>query len=464
MKIPFARHSYTLDSLPASAQRCVNLFAEIQPEDARVPFILRSAPGTVEFAEMGDGPIRGIAWLGADLIVISGVKVYRLTAAGSSFYLGSMSADGAFSLAGGLGYVVMVDSPRAYYTDGAAVTEITDDDFPGASSVGYLDGYWIFTRPDSGQFFISSLLDPSAFESLDFATAEGAPDDTLRVLVDHREVWLFGARTTEIWVNTGVSPFPLERMGNAFIERGIGAPFSAAKLDNTVFWMGDDGIVYRAEGYVPRRISTHAIEQAIERYDRRDDAEGWTYTQDGHVFYVLSFPTAEVTWVYDGATQLWHERISGAKDHGLWRACCGVTAFGKVLVGDRSTGKVFALDPTAHDEAGGVLRRLAHSAPVRADGGARSTMSLLQMDIETGVGLIDGQGENPQAMLQWSDDGGRTWSNERWVSIGGIGAYKARARWTRLGSFRERVLRLAISDPVSVTIYQAEANVTRGVS
>jgi hypothetical protein len=470
-QIAFSTQSYLHRSLPVSAQRCVNLYSEAQPQDAKTPVALLGTPGLVSFATPGSGPIRGLATMDGLLYAVSGAGVYKIASDGTATLLGSMSTStGTVSMDASASQLVIVTNPAAYVATSSTLTQITDPDFPSAATVSYLDGYHVFTRPDTQTFFISDLLNALSLDSLDFASAESAPDDLLRVLVDHREVWLFGERSTEVWVNTGAAVFPFERQPGSILERGTAAAFSPAKMDNSVYWLGDDRIIYRAEGYSPRRVSTHAIEQAISGYATVSDAFAFTYSQDGHHFYVLTFPTALATWVFDVATGLWHERDSRASDVsiGRWRASSYAYAYGKHLVGDYSAGVVWEMDSDIYTEGTEDLVRTACSPPIHADG-ARAFMSRLELDMETGVGLSSGQGSDPQAMLSWSDDGGRTWTSEAWaplgtnVSLGGIGVYRTRVKWQRLGTFRQRVLKVSISDPVRVTILSAHAEIAGGL-
>ena len=196
----------------------------------------------------------------------------------------------------------------------------TDPDFPGAVNVGYIDGYFVFNEPDSQKFWVTQLLDGTSVDPLDFASAEGSPDGIVGLIVDHREVWLLGTNSVEVWYDAGLLDFPLQRIQGAFNEIGCVAPYSIAKLDNGIFWLGQDargqGIVYRANGYTGQRISTHAVEWQIQQYGNLSDAIAYTYQQDGHSFYVLIFPSANTTWVYDVATQAWHERAGW--NNGSW--------------------------------------------------------------------------------------------------------------------------------------------------
>jgi hypothetical protein len=461
MDLNFGRHSYTLRSLPASSQRLLNLYSEQEPEDARSPLILRSTAGLRLFATAGAGPVRGLITMNDVLYAVSGSTAYRIASDGTATSLGTIAGTDPVTMATNGSQIAVVADTTTYVVTSSTVNAVTDPDFPGAGTVDYLDGFGIFNRPSTGTFFISALLDMSNFDALDFASAESSPDPLVRVLVDHRELWLFGSHSTEIWVNTGAAAFPFERQPGSIMERGCAAPLSVCKLDNTVMWLADDGVVYRAQGYAPSRISTHAIEEAVAdaAITDREAARACAWTQDGHAFYALSIPNTG-TYCFDAATGLWHER--GSWNRSTWRVGSVVRCYGKILGGDDTTGAIHQLDPSCYLEGTDPHIRLVDSPPMHASG-AWAFQARLEVNMETGVGLSSGQGSAPLAMLQVSDDGGRTFGTERTTSIGAIGQHHARAKWDRLGRFRNRVLRVSVSDPVPVTIFGATAEIAGGL-
>jgi hypothetical protein len=344
--------------------------------------------------------------------------------------------------------------------------QITDPDFPGAVTVGYLDGYFVFNEPNSQRIWITALLDGLSVDPLDFVSAEGSPDDVTGIIVDHREVWVLGTNSVEVWYNAGTVDFPLQRIQGAFNEIGCISPYSLAKLDNGVFWLGSDargkGIVYRANGYTGTRISTHAVEWQIQQYNDISDAVAYTYQQDGHAFYVLIFPSANTTWVYDVATQAWHERAGFANGQFTrHRSNCQMAFNNEIVVGDFQTGNIYAFDLEDYSDNGQIQKwyRTWRALPTGQNNFKRTAQHSLQLNCESGVGLNLGQGSNPQVMLRWSDDGGHTWSNEHWAPIGQIGAYGRRTFWRRLGmtlKLRDRVYELSGTDPVKIAIMGAE--------
>ena len=541
MKTPILGGSYVARSINAADNRMVNLFPEAIPEGSggkEAGFLLR-CPGLRLVATVGDGPIRGLWVTNGIAYVVSGNKFYSLNTDWAATLIGTVSGTGPVSMADNGTQIFIACNPLSYiYNVSTAVFgQITDVDFPGAGSVGYLDGYFVFNEPNTQKFWVTSLLDGTSIDPLDFASAEGYPDNVVALIVDHREIFLFGNTSVEVWYDAGTPDFPLARIQGAFMEVGCAAAYSVAKLDNSVFWLGSDargrGVVYRANGYTPARISTNAVEYAIQSYGNIANAIAYTYQQDGHPFYVLIFPSAGATWVYDVSTQLWHERAGFENgDFTRHRSNCQMAFNNEVVVGDYEDGRVYAydLDVYADDDQTQKWLRSWRALATGQNNLKRTAHHSLQLDAETGVGLnaypaYDGEdlatesgdiivaefvqgylttqagdqlvteagdgneplvtqvqpaedyngyaleteaytaapGYDPQVMLRWSDDGGHTWSNEHWNSMGKIGAYGTRTIWRRLGmteKIRDRVYEVSGTDPVKIAIMGAELFVT----
>jgi hypothetical protein len=472
MQTPILGASYVARSINAADNRMVNLFPEMTPDNGQTAAFLNRAPGLEYLQSVGDGPIRAL-WAhqtnGSDFYVVSGNEVYKMsTMTGDPVLLGTVSGTGPVSIADNGTQLFFACNPDSYiYNEVTNVfAQITDPDFPGAVTVGYLDGYFVFNEPDSQRVWVTSLLDGLSVDPLDFASAEGSPDGLVGIIVDHREAWLFGTDSVEVWYDAGLADFPLTRIQGAFNEIGCVAAFSIAKLDNGLFWLGTDargqGIVYRANGYTGQRVSTHAIEYAIAQYSDISDAVGYTYQQEGHAFYVLTFPTGNATWVYDVSTQAWHERAGWL--NGVFtrhRSNCQCNFLGNTIVGDFENGNIYKMSLNVYSDNGDIQKWLRswRALPTGTNNLKRTAHHSLQLNCESGVGLIDGQGSDPQAMLRWSDDGGHTWSNEHWSPMGKIGAYYQRVFWRRLGmtvKLRDRVYEVSGTDPVKVAIMGAE--------
>jgi hypothetical protein len=549
MKTPILGSAYVARSVNAADARMVNLFPEAVPDGGKEPGFLNRAPGLRLLANMGDGPIRGLWQFGGYGYVVSGETLYRVDSIWNVFPIGAVSgSSGPVSMSdNGTQLFVACNGPSFIYNSLTLdFKQITDPDFPGAVTVGYINGYFVFNEPNSQRIWITQLLDGTSIDPLDFASAEGSPDGLVSLIVDHREIWLFGTNSVEVWYDAGTSPFPLVPVQGAFNEVGCIAAFSVAKLDNGLFWLGADargkGIVYRANGYTAERISTHAVEWQIQEYGNLSDAIAYTYQQDGHSFYVLIFPTANTTWVFDVATALWHERaafINGSFTR--HRSNCQMSFSNEVVVGDHELGNIYAFDLEVFSDAGAVQKWLRswRALPVGTNDLKRTAQHSLQLDAETGaiednvisaITIVDVSNANddlltesgdflvweyfttfvnevlltesgdqivqedggqivlavvpasavggkllievgspaataidPQVMLRWSDDGGHTWSNEHWRSMGKTGQWGRRVIWRRLGmtlKLRDRVYEVSGTDPIKIAIMGAELNVT----
>lgn len=476
MDSPILGSSYVARSVNAADNRMVNLYPEIIPEGGKEAAFLSRCPGLLRKATIGTGPIRGMWQTKGVMYAVSGSEFYKVEVYGRTrlkgTLIGTVTGTGPVSMTDNGTQIFIACNPDGfiYNTDTEVFAQITDPDFPGAVTVGFLDGYFVFNEPNSSRVWTTALLDGTSIDPLSFASAEGSPDLLISLIVDHQEAWLFGNNSVEVWYDAGTPNFPLQRIQGAYNELGCAAPYSVAKMDNGIFWLGADargrGIVYRSNGYTGVRISTHAIEWQIQEYGDISDAIGYTYQQDGHSFYVLSFPTAQATWVYDAATQAWHERAGW--DNGEFvrhRSNCQVVFSNEVLVGDFENGNIYAFDLNVYSDNGDIQKWLRswRALPTGANDLKRTAHHSLQIDCQTGVGLNEGQGSDPQIVLRWSDDGGHTWSNEYWMSMGKIGAYFYRAIQRRLGmtlKLRDRVYEISGTDPVKIAIMGAQLNVT----
>lgn len=473
INIPFVGPSYQARSTYANAERALNCYVELSPSD-RSPIALYGTPGLRRVATLPTLGCRGMIVVGSFTWVVYGNSVYRV-ASDYTFTLAGLliSSSGMVSLASNGTQILIVDGTAGYIITVATNTLVTisDIDFPnGVSQADYTDGYFLVTGNGTQQFYISDLLDGSSWNGTDFASAEGSPDNTVGLIVDHREVWLFGSNSAEIWVNTGNVDFPFERSGNAFVEHGCIANRTIKKLDNTIFWLGGDdrgyGVVWRADGYTPQRVSNHALEHEISLYNTVSDAIAFTYNQEGHAFYVLSFPTEGKTWVYDVATQVWHERAYRDANSGalsMWRPSAHSLLSGKHLVGDAVDGRLYVLDTEYYSDDGDPILRL-RATQTTNDKQARLFYNWLQVDMQTGIGLTSGQGSDPQLMMRYSNNGGQSWSDYRNAPLGAQGEYDARCRYNRLGAGRNRTWEISMTDPVPFCVIGAVVEGDEGTS
>lgn len=470
MQIPFVGASYVERSVNLDCEDCINLFPVLgESGTAKAVRALYGTPGTRPLVSAANGTVRGThaPTDGSAAIVVVGSRVYRLSLLFVLTDIGAIDDLGTPVKIDDNGLqAVIVTGPNGYVVDLTtnAVTQISDPAFYGADNVDFLNTYAIFNRPGTNQFYISGsneiTLDP-----LDFATAESNYEPIVSFIVNHDELIFFKRTTTEIWRITTNADFPFARDTNAAIEHGCAAKDSVASMDNSVFWLGRNneggGVVYRLNGYTPVRVSTSAIESAIAGYADMSDAVAYTYQQEGHTFYVLSFPTGNTTWTFDVSTGLWHRRaylnpITG--DLERHRSNSHMYFGGKNIVGDYQNGDLSTLDLNYYKDGEDPMPAIRASGHIFNQDYTAFAHNRLQIDIEAGVGLVSGQGQAPVALLDWSDDGGHTWSNKHSALMGALGRYNTRLRWNRMGRSRDRVYRLLISDPVKRVIIGATLN------
>ena len=376
-------------SRTASAQALINLYPEANADGS---VTLYGTPGRELLATVGGGPIRGMFAYGNVLYVASGTEVYSLSDALVATSLGTIrSGYGRVYFASNGQDVMLVDGVSGYRIVAGVLSEIADGDFPaGVTWCDCVDGFYIVGGDGSQKFYKSALLDGSAWDALDFASAEGDPDALLRGIVSNREILLFGTRSLEFWTNTGVANFPFERASNAFVEQGCLAANSVAKLDSGVFWLGrsaeGQGIVWRLNGYTPTRISTHAEEYEISQWQDPTDAIAWTYVDGGHAFYVLTSASGDASLVYDVATGKWHQRRSRDAVNRLHRdrAYCYAFWRGMHLAGDFENGSIYEMRQDVYTDNGDEIARVLIGEHIRS--GKRRFYGDLELMIAAGVG------------------------------------------------------------------------------
>ena len=380
-----------------------------------------------------------------------------------------------------------------------SVLPSTDGAFSGANTVDIIDNYFVYNNPTTQQWGASDLLSPIS-PNTSYSLKDGAPDDLVALIVDHREVYLMGEISSEVWTDVGTVPFPFQRIPGTSTQHGIAAPFSLYRLGNSFAYVSRNNRgqaqIMQMQGYIPQRISTHAVENTLAN-QYVEDAIAWTYQLEGHEVYVVTFPTLNLTWAYDATTQMWHKWLYTATDSTYERHrgnCCAVFQ-GLVIIGDYENGKLYQLDRTNYTDDGQTIRRLRR-APHLVTEFQRQYFDELQIQFQPGVGttglsatlqqinlqspyVITDMGTltigaldtvylgefntinqfttttNPQAMLRWSNDGGSTWSNEHWTSVGQMGKYRNRAIWRRLGQARDRIFEVSVTDPVNFVIISA---------
>ena len=462
--------AYKVAAYPLDSQRCVNLYPEpdelMTGKDGSIGALIRT-PGLTRKLTLPTSGVRGIYTVSANgtVYAVGGGTLYMIGSNLTATAIGTLrTTTGAVSMSDNGLQLIVVDGVSGYTVNlaNSQFAEIQSTAFYSGNKVVFQDGYFILPKPNSGQFYLSNTYDGTSYNGLNFATAEGSPDLLVSVLPFRNQLVLFGSQTVEVWYDSGNPSFPYSRIPGGFIEHGCAAPLSVAKTGDTLLWLGQDdygnGIVYKSVGLQPVRASNYGVELALSGYSTISDATAFVYEDRGHTFYVLNFPTANATWVLDVTLGVWHERTSQSADgsFGRWRGNCHTFAYGLHLVGDYADGRIYALDNANFTDDGNPIKWI-RSFPVVSTNLKRAIHSKFQLDCLVGQGVNgNGLGESPTAMMRYSDDGGASWSSERFSLIGRIGQRQARVIWRRLGAPRTRVYEVSGTDPVGIALIGAD--------
>jgi hypothetical protein len=358
---PVIGGAYSDDAKAWSDQDTVNWIPVVAERGgSRTPTMLRDAPGLIVISDLGtNAPIRGTHNVEGLLLAVSGNKLFKIGVDGGGTEIGTIPGVERVSMAhnqitgGNEVAIANGQSGYVYNTVTETLTQITDDGFPGAISFDFCDSYIMGIEPGRRFGFHSQLAAAGDYNTLDRYEAEGSPDKLVGQIVTHREWWLFGERTIEPYVNTGAATGTFQRSGGTVMQKGLASRWAVAQIDNSVMWLGSDGVVYRAEGYNPVRKSTHAIEQAIARCNIAQ-AFAFVFDDRGHQIFYLTFPDGQ-TWGYDAASGEWHRRQSYGLDR--WRINTLTKWRNAWIAGDYSNGRIYQLDWNTSNEAGDILER-----------------------------------------------------------------------------------------------------------
>jgi hypothetical protein len=463
-------------SLPLSAQRLVNYFVERQPPEAKSQSPLFGAPGTDLWTTTSVFPNRG-AWIyGGQAYWVQGSELWLTDQFGVATMVGDgISGNGPVSMSDNGVQIIMVNGAvgEGYtYSTADGLQQITDPNFFPANTVTFMDGYFLFDRLGSNEWFLSNLYDGRTYNGLDFASAEAVPGSVTAIKVNLELVFIFCSAHIEIWYDAGTFPFPFQRYAGGVIDYGCISPHAIIKQDGAIFFLGVDKVVYRLQANVPIRISTHPIEHLIAQDPDITQATMATFTIEGHKMVVLHFPLSKQTVVFDISTGKWHLReswntttgIINPTQLGMWRATNALEVYQDILLGDRFDGRIGKMNWSSFTEYGNVMQGLARSAPQHHD---RKWLFVndFELDIESGVGLNgDEFGSDPKIMLRYSRNGGRTWSQyQPFRSMGQIGEYQKRLRWWKQGRGLQWCWEVSCSDPVKRTIIAAHATIDVGM-
>lgn len=447
--------------MTADIERTMNFYFEpIESPGGTERMALYPTPGVETLATGVSNPGRAHFFEASREFAVIGTIFYEIDRFGALTNRGTVALDSnpaTISSNGDGGDQLFITSGGNGYSYNLTTNVLTQvAALNGKATMGdQLDGYFLALDSSSSTLYISALLNGASWTTgVDFAQRSIASDPWISLKVLGRYIWLLGEQTSEVWYNVGTS-FPFAPHPSGLVRYGIASAFSTVVADATLYWLGatkfGDGYVLRASGFTPEVVSNYATQAAFAAYSKLSDAQGYAYSDLGHTFYVLNFPTADTTWSYDSATGRWTERgtwISADNKFVAWRPRWHVRAFGQHRTLDAASGAVYRMgSDLLLDVDGREIRRLRRAPAIRTEG-ERIYYSAFELEMEIGLGTETGQGVDPQVMLRFSDDGGKTWSAERMRSGGRVGTYMTRVRWNRLGVSRRRVFEVSFTDPI----------------
>jgi hypothetical protein len=473
--LPIPLGFYQSQSAPLSSQRCINWIPTVPEGEALNNRALIQPSGITQFATTGLGVCRG-AWVMAKVpYFVLGSELVSLSESGTVTNHGTISGNVRVSMAdNGTFLVIVVPGGDAFVFSNSDNTliQITDPDYQTSDSVTFYRGFFVFTTTDGKQLFVSNLNSPLTFDALDFGSAEGDPDRIVTQIVDHDELSIIGSKTTEVFRNVGGADFPLQIIPGAFTQKGAHTKYGVVKFDNTYMFIGGGeneltAIWRQSSSSSAVKVSTDAIDNAIQKFTADEIANAFTMTfsKKGQFFAIFTFNSSRIpgkTFVYNGTASalgglsVWFEFQTGMSD-APWRVNAIVKAYGKLLCGDSVDGRIGEIVDDNYTEYGEAVKRQAALKPMSQDG-MKIFAGELEADFEAGVGLTVGQGNNPVAIMDFSDDGGRTYSNEFKRFIGKIGEYGHETVWNRQGRFpNARTIRFTVTDPVKANLIRIAA-------
>jgi len=449
MIVPFAIATSQARNHKGNNETLINMFADVMPPNAKSGVVLLGTPGWILKNTIETPPIIGMHYFKNELYIVTKTFIYKIDSSNYITTIGAVdfSTRDSVSIADN-GIAMVVVGGNGYSYDGLFLTKITDVAYYPSDTVTFQDGYFIFNRSGTVQFFISRLY-AVTFDPLMYATAEGSPDNIVGLISIHQQIWLFGAKSIEVWYNSGDVLFPFDRVQGSFSLRGCINYKTIATTNNSVLWVGDDNVVYVSNGYAPAPISTPAIEYRLATRGTKD-FRAFTYTEEGHYFYVLTIDGL-TTLVYDMKTALWHTRESLASTWGLRNMVSD--EHGALLGADVSSGNIYNVSLDYYTENGQTILRTAETSPF-SNGVDYFTLNKFEIDMETGKSLPSIE---DTITLSFSDDGGFTFNNDHTISLGAQGERKKRIIWRRLGRHRNLTLRVTTRCQSQVNIIAAHA-------
>jgi Phage stabilisation protein len=439
-----------------TAQKRLNMYYEFNKQEDKTKVSAYGTPGTNLFVNFGDTPCRALYEFGNFLYVVHRGAFWQVNNVGVKTQIGTLNTTiGRVSIIDNGTQIMLVDGTNGYIYNPTTniFSQITDVGFPpNPQTVTFMARVFLVTIANSGRFYISDIDNGLVWNALDFDNAES--DFLINSYALNGQLVQFGQKVIEFWGVSGALDFPFANIQGSAIEYGLAARFSVTRFGQGIMFLartnaGEVKVMY-LQGYQVQDVTGQDLSNVINSYSNVNSATAFYYELDVHPFYEINI--GGFTWLYDGSTKCWSElKSSGSTRH---VAEIQTQYLNRNAVSHYSNGNVYFLDKNTYSDNGAMIERELVSRHV-FNNMQDVFISSLQIDMETGVGLVLGQGDDPQIMLQISRDNGHTWGNERWQSFGKIGQYLTKVIWRQVGTSYDFVFKLRITDPVKVVIIGA---------
>ena len=458
-----------------TAERRINCFVEMRREMDRTRYVLVGRRGLNLFiSSLGNVPTRGMWAVNTIttplLFVVQGNTLYSVNNGGGVTTIGMINTStGNVSMVDDGTFLVLVDGTNGwvYNMTTLAFTKITDGNFTTTpTTVTWQDRYFIVTAGQGRQFQLSQIspsVDPTVWPSVQINFAGSGAGSLRAGLADHAVLNLFGDVYTEFWQDTGSPDFPYAQIPSAAAQFGLAAPWSLTQFDNSMAGLFQDKSgalnISRMSGFTLKKLSDVDLESIIQDYPVFADAQAIAFMVTGHPMYLITFPSANQSWMYDEQSKTWGQ-VTDTNGNVFWGNKYAYFQ-NQLVISDSRNGNLYFMQGSASTDNGSVIPMEVWSKHIWNDD-KYVGIPWIQVDIESGVGLVTGQGSTPVIDLQVSDDGGNSFYSVGYSSMGALGQYTQRVTWSSLGSARDRVLKLRITDPVKRIITGASAEIVGG--
>lgn len=429
---------------------CLNLIVMLNQKKAggRSDICLVGTPGLDLFIDLNAAQVRGLLFYYNVFYAVIDNKFVSISANGQSSNVISTinTSSGIVTFITNTTQILINDIKNKYVYTPASGGFITVSTLPTptSSSMTYMDGYGFVVDINGNTIYASALNDFTSWPALQITGIISTSNKVQSCVATHSRLWISTDINTEDWYNAGnASAFPFSRTPNISIEFGIAAPATMVKADDMTTWLArtpyGGTFLVTAKSYSPTVLSSSAINSLWSTYSKIDDAFAFSYEDRGQCFYQITFPSVPATFLFNLKTGL-ASRLESMDSNGqtLNRHLANCSTYGNniTLVGDYNSGKIYKMSNTTYAEGVNPVRRSFGIAPIRADG-KRLTVRKIQLDMEVGVGNTVDPDSNPQIVMQYSKDGGKTFPVSRPRSLGKLGKYRNRVQWFNCSSSRD---------------------------